>query len=313
MKKASIISSLLLLMLLGSCSAEKIENIPTLEAINWKIEKLSESHTEAEKNDNLESFIAFYDENAISMPEYQPMLNGNSEIEAFYQEIFRRQSIKVFQKEIDEIIHLDSTIIEIGTLRKEYTDEDADTLLIQNGKYWNVWTQKPDGSFKLKSEVFGFFHPIEKPERLTVQTPQMPANNTAHCDVREIPLELRAYNALNEKLVRIRDGALRSQFYTEDARFMPFQEPTVTGMEEIKPYLTEYSSRGNVSIDSISVDTYCYQYFDDYVLEYATFWVKWSVAASSGRTEGKGIRLWKRQKDKSIKIYRHIGTHNHLG
>jgi hypothetical protein len=110
----------------------------------------------------------------------------------------------------------------------------------------------------------------------------------------------------------MKDGALRSQFYTNDARYMPSQEPTITGMDEIKPYLIGYSKRGNITFDSLAVYTYHYEYFADYVLEYSKVKVKWSAPPVSGRTEGKGIRLWKRQEDKSLKIYRHIGTHNYL-
>lgn len=115
-----------------------------------------------------------------------------------------------------------------------------------------------------------------------------------------------------EKGVRNRDGILRSEFITHDAKFMPFAEPTVTGIDEIKPYLIAYSSRGEVTIDSISVYTYHYEYLNDYLLEYPKYKVKWSAPPSSGRTVGKGIRIWKRQEDKSLKIYREISTHNHI-
>jgi hypothetical protein len=115
-----------------------------------------------------------------------------------------------------------------------------------------------------------------------------------------------------EKGVRIRDGVLRSEFFTEDARFMPFADSTKTGIEQLKPYLIAYSTRGNVTIDSIACYTYHHEDFNDFILEYAMFKVKWRVPDVSGMTEGKGIRIWKRQKDKSLKLYREIGTHDHL-
>lgn len=116
-----------------------------------------------------------------------------------------------------------------------------------------------------------------------------------------------------EKYVRIGDGALRSEFFTNDGKFMPFAHSTVTGMDELKPYLIAYDThREGFTIDSISVHTYHYEYFDDYVLEYPKFKVKWSTPQFSGRTEGKGVRIWKRQEHKSLRIYREIGTHNHI-
>jgi len=115
-----------------------------------------------------------------------------------------------------------------------------------------------------------------------------------------------------EKGVRTRNGEERSKFFTEDGIFMPFADTTVTGMKEIKPYLIAYSSRGTVRIDSVMCYTYDFEYANDYIIEYDMFKVRWSFPDRSGRTEGKGIRLWKRQPDKSLRLYREIGTHNHL-
>lgn len=157
MKTNYIFTFCIALFLLGSCSKEKTRDTATPNSVNQQLQSLSEIVTEAEKNDDLKTFLAYYDENAISMPEYQPTLQGIKEIEAFYKEIFKRQEIKTFQRVIDEIIPLDSTIIEIGTFTKEYIVSNVDTLLTQNGKYWNIWDVQPDGNFKLKGEAFGFF------------------------------------------------------------------------------------------------------------------------------------------------------------
>lgn len=83
-------------------------------------------------------------------------------------------------------------------------------------------------------------------------------------------------------------------------------------LQELTNYLTEYTSRGAVNIDTISLGTLYYEYSEDYVMEYGTFKVKWSAETYSGRAEGKGIKLWKRQPDKSLKIFRHAGSHDYL-
>jgi ketosteroid isomerase-like protein len=279
-----------MLFLLGACSDKKTGDATLPNTIKEQIQKLSHTLTEAERNDDLKTFLAYYDENAISMPEYQPTLQGKKEIEAFYKEIFGRQNIKTFQRIAGEIINLDSTIIEIGTFKKEYTNSNTDTLLTQNGKYWNIWDVQPDGSFKLKGEAFGFFHPVKNPEALIVKFQHTPSGSADISIDKEIPFELKAYNALMEKGVRNRDGILRSDFFTNDASFMPFADSTRTGMDKLKPYLIAYNS-APVTIDSISVYTYHHENFDDYVLEYANFRVQFTVPDFSGRMQGKGIRI----------------------
>lgn len=298
---------------LHSCSCAEANTIETpIKSIDQRIKKLSALHTAFEIDDDLEAFIKFYDENAICMPEYQPTLQGKNKIEAFYKEIFQRQNIQSFEKKPNEILDLGKTVIEVGIFDKVYSEQiPRDTTITLKGKYWNVWEVQSDGDLKLKGESYGFFHPVANPEALMVELKNIKQEDSDIYENQDIPFELKAYNALNEKLVKNRDGASRSEFYTNDAQFMPFQEPTVSG-NEIKPYLIEYSSRGNVTIDSIAVYTYHYEYFDDIILEYAKFKVKWSVTNFTGRTEGKGIRIWKRQKDKSLKMYRQIGTHNYI-
>ncbi len=310
MKTTRLFTLLFALLLLGSCAKEKAGNAPYTSGVKEQIQQLSRALTEAEKNDDLKTFLTYYDESAISMPEYQPTLHGIPEIQSFYREIFGRQRIKTFHRQAEEIIELDSTIVEIGTFQKEYTDSQADTLVTRHGKYWNVWYRQKEGNYRLKGEAFGFFHPVAHPEALTVRFEKVPAV-ASPVSLKEMPFELKAYNALMEKGVTNRDGVLRAEFFTEDAVFFPFQEPAVRGMDQLKPYLINYNS-GKVTIDSISVYTYDYERFDEYILEYAEFRVRFTVPDFSGKTEGKGIRIWKRQADQTLKIYREIGTHNHL-
>lgn len=122
MKIDYIFTFCLALFLLGSCSEEQTGDTTLSNTVKQQLQKLSETFTESEKNNDLESFLAYYDRNAISMPEYQPTLNGINEIRVFYKEIFQRQKLKTFQRKTDEIIALGKTIIEFGTFKKEYTD-----------------------------------------------------------------------------------------------------------------------------------------------------------------------------------------------
>jgi ketosteroid isomerase-like protein len=310
MKLYSIVIYYSSLFLLWSCQKETDHsNLTTVVA---QLKEQTDSLIASEMNDDLDGFLSHYDRNVISMPEYQPTLQGIEHIEAYYKAIFERQHVKTFVRKADEIIDLGKTFIEIGTFRKEYSTSEADTLITQNGKYWNVWDVASEGGFKLKGEAFGFFHAVRDPAALMMQREKIAPEKSDISLDKETPFELKAYNALMEKGVSTRDGVLRSNFFTSDGSFMPFADSTVTGMNRIRPYLVAYSSRGQVTIDSISVYTYHAEYFDEYVLEYPKFRVKWTAGQVSGITQGKGIRIWKRQNDKSLRLYREIGTHNHI-
>jgi len=304
--------ALLLFPALCSCSQERRRDFTQHEIVEERLRKLTQKLTNLETTDSLDTFLQFYDDHAIVMPEYQLTLHGQEEIKSFYREIFNRQNIVTFRRQTHEFVHMDNTIIEIGVFSKEFTDAKTDSLISLHGKYWMVWQNQSDGNFKLKGESFGFFHSVEHPESLIVSMGKKQPDESELKLERDIPFELKAYNALMEKGVRTRDGNLRSQFFTKDASVYPFADTTVTGMDRIKPYLIAYSSRGTVTIDSIMCYTYEFETRGEYVLEYDMFKVKWRVPNHSGRTEGKGIRIWKRQEDKSLRLYREIGTHNHL-
>jgi hypothetical protein len=83
-------------------------------------------------------------------------------------------------------------------------------------------------------------------------------------------------------------------------------------MNQLKPHFFAYSNRGTVTIDAVSCYTFAFENLGEYTLEYAMFKVRWSRPNVSGKTEGKGIRIWKRQEDKSLRLFREIGTHNYL-
>lgn len=297
---------------LVSCSTKQTGDKTTTINIEQKIKDLSEKRTAFEANADLKSFLEYYDNQATVMPEYQLTLEGIAEIEVFYKTIFERQKIKTFRRKAMEIINLGNTLVEIGNFTKEYTDTSTDTVVTQKGKYWNVWRTGYDGDLKLKGEAYGYFHPIKDPGRLILRSNKTQPDETSILLQKTIPFELKAYNALMEKGVRNRDAKLRSAFFTVDGSFMPFADSTVSGMDNIIRYLTEYSSRGKVVIDSIQCYTYNYEYFEDYILEYDMFKVRWTRPEASGGTEGKGMRLWQRQPDKSLLLFREIGTHNQL-
>ncbi|HEY3403746.1 MAG TPA: hypothetical protein VGK59_10190 [Ohtaekwangia sp.] len=305
----------LFILVLGMISCNPIQN-PQEALFRQELEQQLRNQTQllvtAEIADDLPAFIRYYDEHAISMPEYQLTLHGHAEINRFYSTVFRRQAITSFQKTANEFIHMDSTIVEIGTFKKKYSLQYADSSVTLTGKYWHVWQIMPDGNPKLKGESFGYFHSVVDPASLVMDSLREQPDEWDLENQQETPFELKAYNALMEKGVRTRDGILRARFFTTDGVIFPFADTTVTGMDQIKPYLIAYCSRGKVTIDSIQCYTYAFERQGDYILEYDMFKVKWQIPDFTGRTEGKGIRIWKRQPDQSLRLYREIGTHNHL-
>jgi ketosteroid isomerase-like protein len=283
-----------------SCSTN--EQSVTKDELQLQLEKAEKQRLQAERNADLETFIGFYDPHAIVMPEYQPPISGMKGVRGYFSEVFKRIVVRDSELTISEVLDFDSTLVEFGTFVKHCSIADSGFTL--QGKYCNVWSRQSNGNLKIKGECFGYFHPVDNPLPFVVNVQGDLTARAGHS------FELKAYNALMEKGVKTRDGSVRADFFTDDGVFYPFADSAVVGMKSLRPYLIEYSG-GNVTIDSISCYTLHHEQLKDAVLEYDAFHVVWEVPGVKGKTEGKGIRIWKRMPDLSLRLYREIGTHNY--
>lgn len=309
MNTLSFIAQLLIIIVIISCANRKETQDNRHAESERNIRLLTQQLDDAEVNANLNECMNLYGDRAICMPEYQATLGRRNEIESYFREMFKRQRIKSIRRSPLEFIHMENTIVVIGTYIREYQTPTVDSTITLQGKYCHVWGLQA-GTYRIKGETFGYFHPVDRPEALIISKNQQQPDED---DIQiKVPFELKAYNALMEKGVRQRNATLRADFFTEDAVFYPFADTAVVGMNQLKPYLAAYSNRGTVTLDSVSCYTYAFENHGEYTLEYAMFKVKWSRLEVSGKTEGKGIRIWKRQEDKSLKLFREIGTHNYL-
>jgi ketosteroid isomerase-like protein len=297
-------------VILSSCQQQPAPKDKSVDFID-EISKRSSSRFESEKNNDLKQFLALFSKDAISLPEYQPTLKGIDEISRFYDTLFARQNVKKSEHTVEEMIDMGKTVVEIGTFHKEYTGKGSDSVISLKGKYWHIWEEAENGMPVLKGETTGLFHHAANPKSLIITQGNLTPVETAVIYSSDIPFELKAYNALMEKLVRKWDGSIRAEFFTKDARIMPFAEPTVNGLDSIRPYLVRYSNPG-FNIDSIAVWADAWKYSGDWIIEYTRFKVKGHSGDYTGGAEGKGIRIWKRQTDGSLRIYRETVTHNYI-
>jgi ketosteroid isomerase-like protein len=270
----------------------------------------------AQKGVDLDAVMKFYDPKAICMPEYQPLLNGIEQIRLYYKEILLRRKITRFNKDITEIIDMGNTLAEIGLF--SITQIDSTTKWKQqrelNGKYINIWKIQKDGSLLLQGEAFGYLHPVNNPLFYMVKTDANKAQNNLLNELNKSGnyyFEVKALNALQEEAVRNRDGNLRADFFTQDAIFMPYADSIKKGITAIRKHLIEYN-RGKVVIDSIDIASEYIEALDKFIIEYPKFFVRRHTPDLSGINAGKGIRIWRRENDCTLKLYREIGIHDHI-
>ena len=283
------------------------------DKLRSKLESVNKQLADAFLSEDVNKLMTLYMHDAIYLPEYQPIMKGTEAIRKYSQEIFNRQQIKLFDKKITEVIDFRGSVAEIGSFTIAYNTSGNGQLVRHNGKYLNIWKVLPDGTLRLKAESFGYFSNVENPASLVIKIPELPAANAIQSpdNDKSASFELHALNTLMEKAVSNRDSNLRADFFSQDAVFMPFADSLKVGMKAIRPYLIGYNS-GNVTVDSIRIYTDYAEVLDSYVIEYPRFYVRWHTPELAGTGQGKGIRIWRRELDCSLKLYREIALHDHI-
>jgi ketosteroid isomerase-like protein len=254
----------------------------------------------AAKTKSFDELSDLYDNESFLMAEYNPLIQAKNNIKIYYDTIFIRENIKEYTRQTVDIVTFTDKIIEIGLFTKILENSEK-----FRGKYFNVWKLNNEGQLKLRAESFGYLHPVENPSTLLV-----PEASKSKPEAINIPLELDAYNALNETNVIDRIPERSANVYTDDAMYLPFADTIKTGKSDLLKHYTAYY-QNPAKIDSIQVVTYAYDEVENGYIRYAGFYVDWSVPGFSGNTTGTGISFWRREKDNTLRMHRQIGLHIH--
>jgi len=108
-----------------------------------------------------------------------------------------------------------------------------------------------------------------------------------------------AFNGLMEATVSQHDAKIWSQFYSDDGILFSKGNPLNEGRKAIDEYLEKLDIR-NDRIDNLG----------GYVIEYASHIANWRSGEYSGIGLGKDLRIWRREKNGFLKIFRHIGMYD---
>ncbi|GAA4272755.1 nuclear transport factor 2 family protein [Aquimarina gracilis] len=273
--------------------------IPEKRDIRKQLHKYNEQIIDAAITKSFDKISGLYAEDALLMAEFHPLIQNTNNIKGYYNEIFEKESLKKYTREIIEVIVFENRVIEIGLFTKTLSNTKE-----YKGKYLNVWKLK-DKQLTLKAEAFGYLNHIKNPEALIA------ANVTVSKPYKvNIPWEMEAYNALNKTNVMDRIPERSANGYTEDAKYLPFADTIKVGKSALLKHYQAYY-KNPAKIDSLQVWTYDYDVVDNGYIRYTGFYVDWTVPGFSGNTQGLGISYWQRLEDNTLRIHRQIGTHIH--
>jgi ketosteroid isomerase-like protein len=253
-----------------------------------------------------------YAADSVSNPDYQSRLYGPRSIARYYRTLASRQRVSAHARRTTEILPLgDDNVLEFGRFDVTYAPTAGGASLSHQGRYANLWRRQSDGAAKLKAEVWGYLQRIEDPASHSLGEREAKGRAAPPGDP-AVDAELARLNGLDAEAVRTHDAAAKIARYADDAIYMPYADTPKVGIDEIRTHLMAYTEQGQgVTFESVRVWNEGFEVLGGHVVEYPKFEVRWRNGADSGTVSGGGLRLWRRQGDGALKMFRQIATHDH--
>lgn len=125
------------------------------EKYKSQIEKINKEMVAAMLSGNTEKAMSFYTDDAISLPNYEKMLEGKDALRKSNEAMNKSGwKVKSFEPVTLKVMSCEKTITEIGTFKISFTVEGMEKPIEDIGKYIKIWEKQADGSLKIKIETW---------------------------------------------------------------------------------------------------------------------------------------------------------------
>lgn len=275
-----------------------------------RIEILNHQFANALEKGDVSAMMRYYAADAVSMPEHHPTLFNRAAISKYYQQWLRATNSNKYQRTIYAIKEADGYLLESGTYTHVFAQAGKQSFQY-TGKYIHIWRISPQKELTLLSEIWGAASGFDH-----ASLPQLPPDTNNHFRIFPVkPADsvlariIKTNNSGIAQLVKERNGAAFSDYYTEDAVYMPYYMPMVIGKDSIHRYYMEHEDP-NVGIDTVQINISRMLPAGDYVLVNGFYHVNWRAGGNSGLVTGKSINIWRKERDGRFRLYWQMTNHD---
>ncbi|TMM57414.1 hypothetical protein FEE95_13090 [Maribacter algarum] len=271
-----------------------------------QVSQQSQKLVEALKSESLENTLSLFCDEATLLPEYHKSLIGKSKISAYYSKFFEKTSTSKFSKEAFEILPLGEYFVELGTFEHLYkTPSGKDFQYV--GKYLTYWEFDSDNPPKIMAHIWGASNYFETENLNFISVPvsdskAVKPSTKWEKDIEEI--RKFVYDA-----VFTGDSKRQMKTYADDATYMTYYDPPFVGKDKIAAYFDAHYNP-DFQMDSLMTKSVKVIDMGKYALKFGEYYVGWTWEGQPSYIEGKGLTLYKKMEDGSIKIYRQMINHS---
>jgi ketosteroid isomerase-like protein len=152
MKRKNLIFMCMLFAIMFMASAVYSQNNPEYKT---KIEAINKEMAKYMVAGNSEKGLSLYTDDALSMPNYEPMHDGLAAIRKANEDMLKTGvKFNSFEPTTLKVIANGNLITEVGTYKISVSMPGMDKPMDDHGKYLTVWEKQKDGSLKVKIEIW---------------------------------------------------------------------------------------------------------------------------------------------------------------
>lgn len=271
-----------------------------LDTINIRMAVLMERKDAAE-------LTHYYNDDAVCMPEFYAQLFRKQDIQQFYQHYFSVNTITSYQKSIYEVLCEHNYVIETGTFTSNILKDDK-TSFVYKGKYLSIWQVNDKNELKIVSQIWGASNWMDR-KMLTELPSQRNASSMPALMKNDLTEEVIARNQMLRQAVVASDAKAQTNFYSDDAIYMPYYDSMYVGKKNIDHYFTTHYSP-DWFFDSLSINTSKVIKLENLIIECGYYFVQWGNKKNErGTVTGKSINIWRRDENGVLLMYRQIVKH----
>lgn len=125
------------------------------EDLMKEVEALGDALAEAMLADDVETMLGMYAEDAISLPNYGPRMQGKEAFREHHAQMAAAgMKIDSFTSDPADVWECGSQVIEIGSFTISLSMPGMPGPMEDKGKYMTVYVREDDGSLKIKAETW---------------------------------------------------------------------------------------------------------------------------------------------------------------
>jgi len=262
-------------------------------------------------NNKQELITVYYADEIRLMPVNQKTIKSKGNALLYHKAFSARFDIKEYQREAIETLDLGPRVVETGIFTMKLNLRSTGKEYMINGKYQDIWKKSGTNKLSLITEAWNHNYRTEIDEHFRfVEVPAVQTAFQAHVPVTSnISFELAALNKLLEVCIIQGDHKVWSQFYTDDVILISNFNAIQQGRKAVEKYLEEEVNKQPV-FEKLDIRNDEIDHLGPYVIEYASHVANWRFGESSGVNTGKNIRIWRREQDGSLKMFRQIGSYD---